>query len=78
MNTQANAYHLYPLVFAGVLGKVSNVDDYGINLGNGVLAGDSNVSAPTTDPYSGAYVSVGAVESGGGPPLVSNHHLEAK
>ena len=78
MNTEASAYHLYPLVFAGVLGKVSGVDDYGINLGNGVLAGDANVSAPTTDPYTGNYVNVGAIESGGGPPLVSNHHMEAK
>ena len=88
------AYHLYPLIFAGVLGKINGVDDYGIALGNGVLPGDCNVASaggPTLDPFSGAYVGsppgtqpVGAVlpaasgYPGGGVPLVHNQHTEMK
>jgi prepilin-type N-terminal cleavage/methylation domain-containing protein len=83
---QKNAYHLYPLIFAGVLSKVSAnggvVDDYGIALGNGVLPNDLNVTAPTVDPYSAPYVgspySVGSTLPGGGFPLVHNHHMEQK
>ena len=64
------AYQLYPLIFAGVLGKVTGknsttFDDYGIVLGNGTTTGDPrdvNVPAATTtfdplrlDPYSPPY-----------------------
>jgi prepilin-type N-terminal cleavage/methylation domain-containing protein len=77
----AAAYHLYPLIFAGVLGKSNGVDDYGIALGNGSVTGDCSVSAPTTDPFSAPYVgspSVGAVLPGGSVPLIHNHYMEQK
>ena len=80
---EAGAYHLYPLIFAGVLGKVTSgsnqIDDYGIALGNGLVSGDTAVSTPTSnpDPYS-TYTNVGAIITNGGVPLVNNHHLEAK
>ena len=64
---QSNAYHLYPLIFAGVLDKkltgtnpATNasitVDDYGIVLGNGLALSngtdiDSAITAPTTNPF---------------------------
>jgi hypothetical protein len=54
------------------------VDDYGIALGNGILSGDCNVTAPTVDPFSGTYPSVGALLSNGGVPAVHNHHMELK
>jgi len=64
---EQNAYHLYPLIFAGVLGKVPGTDpvtkqsvmadDYGIALGNGIIpTNDCYVPAPTSDPYSAPYV----------------------
>ncbi len=78
---EATAYHLYPLIFAGVLGKTSGVDDYGIALGNGVISGDCSVTAPTVDPFIAPYAGtppVGAALSTGGAPLVHNHHMEQK
>jgi prepilin-type N-terminal cleavage/methylation domain-containing protein len=73
---EPNAYHLYPLIFAGVLGKTSGVDDYGIVLGN---TGDPvTVSSPTVDPFSGQYLTIGSASSTGGAPLVHNHHMEQK
>jgi len=86
---EKNAYHLYPLIFAGVLGKTAGangvVDDYGIALGNGVIPNDPNVTKPTFEPFAAPYVnsspppfSVGAVLPGGGVPLVHNHHMEQK
>ncbi len=79
---EAKAYHLYPLIFAGVLGKVNGVDDYGIALGNGVVPGDCNVTTPTYDPYSAPYVgtvSVGSIlPSTGSVPLIHNQHMEQK
>ncbi len=88
---EKNAYHLYPLIFAGVLSKVTSggvtVDDYGIALGNGQVPGDCNVNsaspaAPTPDPfsapYSGGTLAVGAVLSNGGVPLVHNQHMEQR
>ena len=54
------AYHLYPLIFAGVLRKSNGVDDYGIALGNGSVPGDCSVMAPTTDPYSLPYTGMSA------------------
>ena len=67
VNWGNGAYQLYPLIFAGVLGKVSTTkgtfDDYGIVLGNqGTTADPRDVTVPSTgigkwdlDPYSGAY-----------------------
>jgi prepilin-type N-terminal cleavage/methylation domain-containing protein len=76
---QKNAYHLYPLIFAGVLSKMGGFDDYGIALGNGQVTGDSTtVSSPTTDPFTGSYLSVGAVLPTGGVPAFHNHHMEQK
>jgi prepilin-type N-terminal cleavage/methylation domain-containing protein len=56
------AYHLYPLIFAGVLGKVNGYDDYGIVLGNKAVTKDPRdvdvttpVSAPTVDPFAAPY-----------------------
>ncbi len=83
------AYHLYPLIFAGVLGKSNGVDDYGIVLGNNSVTStsdprDVSITVPTTDPFSSPYngsPAVGAVmlSSGsypaGGVPLVHNHHI---
>ena len=79
--TEQNAYHLYPLIFAGVLGKVTTsagaFDDYGIVLGNQSVTQDPRdvsvaaPTAPTTDPYStsGPYngtPAVGAIELSSG------------
>jgi prepilin-type N-terminal cleavage/methylation domain-containing protein len=76
------AYQLYPLIFAGVLGKVNGVDDYGIVLGNGVLSGDSKTTPqslpdPFLAPFNGN-PAFGAILPNGGVPLVTNHHMEAK
>jgi hypothetical protein len=62
---QADAYHLYPLIFAGVLGKSG-----GINLGS--------VGAPTVDPYGGSYAGIGGIAANGGVPLVHNHHMDQR
>jgi type II secretory pathway pseudopilin PulG len=65
------AYHLYPLIFAGVLGKVTTstgtFDDYGIVLGNKSVTNDprdASVTAPTVDPYNTPYAG-----SPGPPPV---------
>ena len=44
------AYQLYPLIFAGVLGKTKGADDYGIALGNGKVTNDFNMATVTLDP----------------------------
>ena len=88
---QSNAYHLYPLIFAGVLGKTaSGYDDYGIVLGNNLDARDANLTAataPTSDPFSAPYAGsppVGSVMQAtaglpaGSIPLVHNHHMEQR
>ena len=56
------AYHLYPLIFAGVLSKVQLpnglFDDYGIALGNKTTTGDprdASVSTPSVDPFDTSY-----------------------
>jgi prepilin-type N-terminal cleavage/methylation domain-containing protein len=77
------AYQLYPLIFAGVLGKTSGVDDYGIALGNGKITGDANVATQSVpDPFNTPYIStsgtVGSILPNGGVPLVTNHHMEQK
>ncbi len=64
-NTAPNAaYHLYPLIFAGVLGKVTTTkgtfDDYGIALGNNSVTNDprdASITAPGVDPFSLSYTS---------------------
>jgi prepilin-type N-terminal cleavage/methylation domain-containing protein len=82
------AYQLYPLIFAGVLGKVQTakgaVDDYGIALGNGQITGDP-APAPQTlpDPFNPPFnnpsgISIGSILPNGGVPSVTNHHMEAK
>jgi prepilin-type N-terminal cleavage/methylation domain-containing protein len=79
MVTQASAFHLYPVIFAGVLGKSNGADDYGIALGNGAVVGDAGkIAAPTVNPYSAPYVGIGAMLSNGGPPLVHNHHMDQR
>jgi prepilin-type N-terminal cleavage/methylation domain-containing protein len=81
---EPTAYHLYPLIFAGVLSKVNGFDDYGIALGNGAVPNDCTITAPTLDPYSAPYVgsgatpSVGAVLPAGSVPLIHNQHMEQK
>jgi hypothetical protein len=84
---QTNAYHLYPLIFAGVLGKVNGYDDYGIVMGNKSVTGDArdvdmtvSPAAPTVDPFSAPYATIGAVMPNGafGGPLFNNHHMEQK
>ncbi len=83
------AYQLYPLIFAGVLGKTNGVDDYGIALGNGKVTGDITINwtaapatAPWVDPYGSPYLTssgtVGSILPTGGVPLVTNHHMEQK
>ena len=80
------AYHLYPLIFAGVLGKTNGVDDYGIALGNGVISTDAKPGTPPQtypDPFAAPYfnstgVSIGSILPNGGVPLVNNHHMEQK
>jgi prepilin-type N-terminal cleavage/methylation domain-containing protein len=88
------AYQLYPLIFAGVLGKVTTskgtFDDYGIVLGNAATTGDPrdvDASQVTLDPYAPPYAGsppIGAVMAAtggfpaGGVPLVHNHHIEAR
>ena len=90
----AAAYHLYPLIFAGVVGQVSFngilCDDYGIALGNGVTAtGDFDISklspaAPTLDPFASPYINgqnTNPPSVGAvlsGVPLVHNQHMEQK
>ncbi|MGO9108587.1 MAG: type II secretion system protein [Thermoguttaceae bacterium] len=72
---KAAAYHLYPLIFAGVVGKVTTsagtFDDYGIVLGNKSVTNDPRdvdvtvpPAAPTTDPFSAPYA------GSPGPPVV--------
>ena len=88
LNYPNAAYHLYPLIFAGVLGKSNGYDDYGIALGNGMVAGDCNVNngsahAPTVDPFNAPYVNQSPTPSVRSPalgaaPLISNHHMEQK
>ena len=69
--TEKSAYHLYPLIFAGVLGKTGTapnlVDDYGIKL-----------TSSGADPYAGGLTGAGSISANGGPPLVHNHHMEQK
>jgi prepilin-type N-terminal cleavage/methylation domain-containing protein len=69
------AYQLFPLVFAGVVGKVANssgnqVDDYGITLGNLV----QNFQ-PTLDPYNNN-LTVGQWTGTGFP--ITNHHIDQR
>jgi hypothetical protein len=69
------AYQLYPLIFAGVLGKVTfngmTFDDYGIVLGNGATTGDPRdikVLPPVPsqiDPYNTPYYA-GMLATGSG------------
>jgi prepilin-type N-terminal cleavage/methylation domain-containing protein len=75
------AYHLYPLVVAGLLGKdVNGNDDYGIGLIQGPTAPtETNANIVSKyDPYGLFYASAGSILPNGGVPLVHNHHMEQK
>jgi len=64
----AAAYQLFPLIYAGVIGKASDgTDDYGINPGQNIM--------PSVSPCTDNAV-VGTVTSG--PPLVTNHHIDQR
>ncbi len=67
-NVDAAGYQLFPLIYAGVIGKDSNgYDDYGISPGLNV--------APTLTPCS-SNGQVGIMNTG--IPLFTNHHIEQK
>ena len=80
---EKNAYHLYPLIYAGVLGKTATgIDDYGIAVGNGVVPATMQrqprrrtirISAPVR-----GLARRGAVPAHGSVPLVHNHHMEQR
>jgi prepilin-type N-terminal cleavage/methylation domain-containing protein len=80
------AYQLYPLVIAGLLGKTNGIDDYGINLVQGININENGTSnlLKALDPYGSYYysatagTSAGAIAANGGVPLVHNHHMEQK
>jgi prepilin-type N-terminal cleavage/methylation domain-containing protein len=66
-------YQLFPLIYAGVLFKDnSGYDNYGISPGQNVTTTYTTLQSPCT-----ANTSVGLVTAGG-PPLVTNHHMEQK
>ncbi len=68
-NFDGGAYQLFPLIYAGVIGKASDgTDDYGINPGKDVK--------PSVSPCSDN-AGVGTVTAGG-PPIVTNHRMDQR
>jgi prepilin-type N-terminal cleavage/methylation domain-containing protein len=76
-NVDPGAYQLFPLIYAGVISKDSTgqYDDYGISVGPAVAAGQTSVPPTLTPCTTAANEQVGIVETNGGPPLYSNHHI---
>ena len=75
---QEPAYQLYPLIFAGLLGKTSTgLDDYGITW-QSLTTSQIQSSLNALDPYSTLYATGGSITSNGGVPHVTNHHMEQK